>query len=496
MGSATLASRLTRIAAGGMLYSVLTNAMIYVGQIIIARELPRTDYANFSVLVSLISLIAMFADLGWTPYLVKRFAQSEAESLRGTEDIRGQLLGTALLLKAIIAAAAAIVGVVVAFALYGQNMGVLFIIATATFFVSSRMMVFRTVMESFLRAEGGFDKVLRLAAIDATAFAILLVIWSQIGLSLFAVVAIYSFCHLPGFCFLLQAVRNSVVDKGIRVSFNGAAAKETFARALPLTIGVWFLTMHSMADTLILERLSNHYQVSAFAASFRLMAALSFLPGLIAGVVIPDIIKMLKQELPERAVKLASFALQSLLTIAVLMALLISSLAPYLVDIILGQQYSDAGPLVVIFGWMFLPIVFASFMLELGVAVDKQKVFGYYTFVLALVTIIGDVIVAKPYGASGVILVKFAAIILGCVVLTSVCRKEHTMRNVLSSIKWRRNLVSILAPLALLALAMFFNVPAVVAGLITTLVFLTWSIKTDLIDVERLVSMLRSLRKG
>jgi hypothetical protein len=35
--STALASRLTRVAAGGALYSVLANAMIYIGQIIIAR---------------------------------------------------------------------------------------------------------------------------------------------------------------------------------------------------------------------------------------------------------------------------------------------------------------------------------------------------------------------------------------------------------------------------------------------------------------------------
>jgi O-antigen/teichoic acid export membrane protein len=495
MSSISLTARLTRVAAGGMLYSILTNGMIYIGQIIIARELLRSDYANFSVLISLISLVAMFADLGWTPHLIKRFAQAEAERERGATDTRGTLLGTVLLLKAILAALSAVVAVAVAFAVYGADMGYLSIICVATFFVSSRMMVVRTVMESFVRAEGGFDKVLKLAALDACAFAILLVAWSQFGLSLTAVIAIYSFCHIPGFLLLIGYLRDALASREIKLSYDRDTAKAVFFGALPLTIGVCFLTMHSMADTLILERLSDDHQVSAFAASFRLMAGLSFLPGVAAGVVIPDVIKLLKQEAADRAERLATVSMQSLLTVAVFIALLISALAPILINIILGDRYSDAGPLIVIFAWMFVPIVFASFMLELGIAVEKQKVYGYYTFVLALVTIVGDLLLAGPYGALGVILVKFAAILIGCVVLTLASRRDATLRNILGGINWTKNIFSIVIPLLFLALMLKFEVPTIVAGLITSALFLGWSVYSGLIDMARLSAVAKTFTK-
>lgn len=495
MSSLSIASRLTRVAAGGLLYSVVANGMIYAGQIIIARELPRVDYASFSVVVSLLSLIAMFADLGWTSHLVKRFAQSEVDVMNGLPDRRGTLLGTTLAIKGVLAVVAGIAGVAVASMLYGSNTGYLVLIGVATFFFSSRMLVVRTVMEAFVRAEGGYDKVLRLAALDAIAFAALLFVWSQFGLTLVAVVAIYSLCHLPGFFLLIRYLRQIVAEGGVRISFDSALAKDVVVRALPLTAGICFLTIHNMADTLILKELSSDHQVSAYAASFRLMAGLIFLPAVIAGVVIPEFVKLLNLGSHDLATRLSSLALQTLLSAGIFIALLVSALAPIMIDILLGAQYSDTWQLVVIFGWMFLPVAFASFVLELGIAVEKQKMFGYYTLVLALITVVGDLLVARPYGAVGVTFVKFAAIIVGCAVLAWQCWSDVALRRVMTSIQWGRNVVSLLIPLASLALMYYLDVSTLAAGLITAFLFLGWSIFSGLIDLNRLATMARSFKR-
>jgi O-antigen/teichoic acid export membrane protein len=495
MSSLSLASRLTRVAAGGLVYSVIANGMIYAGQTIIARELPRAEYASFAVIVSFLSLVAMFADLGWTSHLVKRFAQSEAEHTNGSPDQRGALLGTALAIKCFLAVVTGIAGVVIAALIYGASIGYLVLIGLATYFFSSRMLVVRPVLEAFIRAEGGFDKVLRLAALDALTFAALLFAWSQLGLTLIAVVAIYSLCHLPGFILLMKYLRQLVYDSSVRISFDWAIGKDLVLRAMPLTIGICFLTIHNMADTLILRELSNDHQVSAFAASFRIMAGLIFLPGLIAGVVVPEFVKLLKHGAEERATRLSALALQTLLTSAVFIALLISALAPIITNILLGSQYADTSDLIIIFGWMFLPVAFAAFVLELTIAVEKQKMFGYYTLTLAVVTVGGDLLVAGPFGAIGVTLVKFAAIVTGSLILGGLCMSDGNLRRIIKSIQWGRNVISLLIPLICLAVMTYLNVPIIVAGLITAFIFLGWSIFSGLIDLDRIASLVKSFKR-
>lgn len=496
MSSAALATRLTRAAAGGMFYAVLANAVIYVGQIIIARELTRSDYATFSVVVSLISLIGMLADLGWTPQLIKRFAEAESDLAAGQEDKRGALFGTGLIAKVALSVATAALGIAVAFAIYGPAMAYLVMIGTATFFFSSRLIVLRTVLESFARAEGKFDLVLKFAAIDAMVFGGLLYLWSMAGLSLTTVVAIYSLCHIPGFLLLAGYIQKVVRTNDITLSFDRKLVKDLFVTSLPVTIGIGFLAIHNMADTLILERLSNDHEVSAYAASFRIMAGLMFLPVVLTGVVIPEFVKLLKQSLTERAEKLAQLSLQALISGAIFIALVISSLAPIIVDLVLGKQYSDTWQLVIIFGWLFLPIVFVSLVLELGIAVGKQKMFGTYSIVLATVTIIGDLLVAKPYGAIGVAIVKFAAMICGCGVIGWISMRDPVLRNIFAGLNWVKNALSLVLPLVILSLILELNIPTVVAGIITALAFVCWSIWTKLIDLNRLSVVLRSITNG
>ena len=492
MSSASLASRLTRVAAGGILYSLLANAMIYAGQIVIARELTRTDYAIFSVVVSLVSLISMFADLGWTAHLVKRFAQAEVDRTDG-RDMRGPLLGTAILLKLGLALIAATVGAGVTMLLYGPETALLVVIGLVTFFISSRILVFRTVMEAFVRAEGGIDKVLRLAALDAGTFAILLFAWSYLGMSLTAAVAIYSLCHLPGFILLVHYLRQVVEVRSIKPSFDRRVAKELFRDALPLSIGMSLFTIHNMSDALILDALSTPYQVSSFATSFRLMSGLIFLPTVIAGVVMPEFVRLMKQGEAERGTRLSSLALQSLLSGSIFIALLLSALAPILVSLVLGEQYADTWPLVIIFGWIFVPFTFATFMLELCIAVEKQRMFGYYTGVLAAITIIGDLLVAEPFGAIGVTGIKFVAIFSGCLVLARVCMTHPQLKVVLSSIAWGKNLQSLLVPLVALAVMYYAGMSTVLAGIVTAFLFIGWSLWSGLIDLDRLRVLGRSL---
>jgi O-antigen/teichoic acid export membrane protein len=494
-GSVALSSRMARAAAGGMLYSVLANAMIYVGQITVARSLTRAEYATFSVVISFLALIGMFADLGWTPQLIKRFAEAEADIAKGQIDRRGMILGTGLIAKLLISLLVSILGMAIAYPIYGPRVSYLAAIGMVTFFVSSRHCIFRTVLESFARGEGKFDLVLKFAALDGIVFGGLLYAWSRFGLSLTAVVAIYSFCHLPGLILLTDYIRKIVKVKKIAISFDVTLVKDLFVSSFPIALGIIFLAIHNSADTLILERLSDDHQVSAYAASFRVMAGLMFLPVVLTGVVIPEFIKLLNQREIDRAVKLSQFALQGLISSAIIIALLISSLAPLIIELTIGDQYSDASQLAIIFGWIFLPIVFVSLFLELAMAVGKQRIFGAYSFVLAIITIAADLIVAKPYGALGVVIVKLGAMLAGCGVIVLMSRRHEILSKVFRSLNWGKNVFSLVLPLAVMALLSAINVPMILSGMITAAVFCAWSIKLGLIDMSLLSTLVKTLTK-
>src|SRR5579872_6321264 len=73
--------------------NIISNVLLYLGHLIIARRLPREDYATFTVVISFASLAALFADIGSTSHFVRKFAEAEAKVNDGKTDERGTLLG-------------------------------------------------------------------------------------------------------------------------------------------------------------------------------------------------------------------------------------------------------------------------------------------------------------------------------------------------------------------------------------------------------------------
>jgi O-antigen/teichoic acid export membrane protein len=496
MSSISLSAKLTRTVANSTFFSVLGTLFIYLGQVLIARELTRGDYATFSVVISFTALTAMFADLGWTPMLVRWFARAEAEVLAGSADRRGAILGTGLLIKGILALIVAVAGSATCFVLYGEQHGFLVLLASVGMFLSSRLFVFRTVMESYLRAEGGYDRVVKLGAMDAFGFVVLLILLSQTSLSLTGVLLVYTLCNLPGFLFLIGAMRSALRQTGARLSFDRALCREMFIHSLPLAVGICFITIHNNADILILRELSNEQEVSAYAASMRLMAALVFLPYVVINVFAPVYTKLLHGMEKGRAANLSSIALQYLLCAAVALALMVTATAPFAVEWVLGSKYQDASSLVAVVGWMFLPTVFAAVMTELSVAAGQPRFYSSYTIVLAVLTIACDLLFAQTYGAEGVLLARCGVILAGCAMLLIMCMRDENLRQVLLRIQWGRLALVLLLSLAIVAALTYGGLGVVFSASLATIVFIVSVLQTRLVDFAKLRGVVRAVQEG
>jgi len=95
----SLGSRIARGAAGGFVLNILGSGFLFLGQLLIARLLSREDYAQFTVSISFVGIMALIADLGMNPLFIRLFAEAEEEVNAGGEDRRGTLLGTALSIR-------------------------------------------------------------------------------------------------------------------------------------------------------------------------------------------------------------------------------------------------------------------------------------------------------------------------------------------------------------------------------------------------------------
>lgn len=430
-------SVLARSASSSLSYNLLANLFLYLGQVVIARELERPNYAMYATVISFLSLMATLADLGWASPLVRAFAQAESLALQGKQDERGELLGSVLWSKLFLAVTVAGISIVLSLFLYGPGMAELVAIGAITFLISSRMLVVRIVLESFLRAEGRLSTVLKLAAVDALGFAVLLVILAQYRIGLVDVVWVYSLCHAPGFLLLLWFFRRTLLSQKIHLRFDLKRLVRFSKAEIPVTIGVWMMAVHNMADTLLLNSLSNSMEVSAFSAAFRLISGLLFIPVVIASATAPEVTKRLAHGDDSTAARVAAQGLHFSLLLSLLLALIVTASAPALVNVLLGTHYQDAIQLVLIFGWMFIPITIGAYTLEMTVATGTGRLYILYCAVLAIVTVVGNLLFASSLGAVGSVFIKLLGITLGCVLLARYFR-HHAVGRALFERDWIR----------------------------------------------------------
>lgn len=477
-----------------MTYSVLGNLFLYLGQVLIARELPRADYASYAVVVSLVSLVAMLGDLGWTPYLVPQLVNASTKESKLRRAEIGELLGSALITKLVLAMLCSVLAAALGYLLYGSERGMLTLIMVSAFFISSRLAVVRTIMEAYARSRGRYDLVTRLIAIDAAMFTVLLFVLSQYELSLIQVVIIYSLCHLPGFvCLAIDLVR-ALREQRIRLRFDQKALSGIFRRAMPVTLGICFLAIHNMSDALILEFLSTDIEVAKYSASVRLLSALVFLPMVLGYVVGPEITRLISHHEHSRAADIIRTVLQYLVLFSIACGCVLWYLADFVTPLVLGEQYSDTVRSVQLLGLMFVPLAVSAYLLEIAFAIDAAKAFTRYALTLAVITVVGDVLVAGAYGSEGVMLVRATASVAGCVSLFLFLNHTSEVTRSGMQLKWIAfllvALMGMLGGYAAAHVGLNWLVQSAMALLVLLLV--AWTLK--LVELRSLRSIAGALR--
>jgi O-antigen/teichoic acid export membrane protein len=408
---------------------MISNLLLYLGHLIIARRLPRDDYAIFVVVVSFVSLAALFADLGLTGLFIRKFAEAEAIVALGKKDRRGELLGSILGLRIGLAVIISIVVMLITPLLgYPLETRHLILIMLVTFFISSRLVVVRSVGEAFLRGANKYHVVALLAMIDALTFTSVLYFYSGKTLNLERAVWIYSFCHLPGFILLFAIIYRDAKSVGFHLQFRLGLVRSMIRESLPLILSTVFLTIHSQADPLLLDKLSSPKEVSAFGAGMRVLSAIIFLPAVFSAVIGPPVTQATITKDFDKIRSTMDRSLRLLLTCALFVAIILTVSSDTVMNVLFGAgKYSDAAPLVTMFGWTFILICFAAFITDIAIAEGKFWISVLFTSVIMFTSIGSNLLLIPQYGALGSALAKLISVSLGCIVLLYSADKLYVL---------------------------------------------------------------------
>ncbi|HMD61356.1 MAG TPA: flippase, partial [Opitutaceae bacterium] len=194
-------------------------------------------------------------------------------------------------------------------------------------------------------------------------------------------------------------VRRSL-GPGNRLAFKSALGWQVMRQCWPLALSALSVILYMKLSQLVLSGLMGDAALGIYAAAIRIPEAATFLPMVLASSLLPSLLRS-RAEGP-RIYELALqrfFRINSLLALSI--CLPVSLMAPWIIRILYGPAYGEAGPVLAVYVWSLL-------FLFLGVARGQHLLNELLThlplwfsgFGLA-VNLLGCLLLIPRFGAMG-----------------------------------------------------------------------------------------------
>jgi len=310
---------------------------LFVG-IWVARYLGPEQFGLFSYAQSFVGLFTAIAGLGLDSIIVRELVKDPSK--------QAMLLGTAFRLK-LIGALLVLMILAVAIKLSHQDSLttlLIFIIASATVFQSFN------VIDFFFQA-----KVLSKYVVYTNIISLLISSCVKIGLILtnapliaFAWVILFDSAVLMlGFVYFFQRHSQLNIKK---LKFSKVMAVSLLKDSWPLILSGLVISIYMKIDQIMIKEMLNTEAVGQYAAAVRLSEAWYFIPMVISSSLFPAIINAKKQSEALYYARLQKLY-DLMVWMAIAIALPMTFLSDWVVNLLYGEQYNQAGSVLMIHIW-------------------------------------------------------------------------------------------------------------------------------------------------
>lgn len=365
---------------------------MFVGLVVgvwVARYLGPEQFGLFSYAQSFVGLFSAIATLGLDGIVVRELVKDTNR--------RDELIGTAFWLKLIGAIAVLLIlGIAVNFTSndYSTNI-IVFIVASATVFqsfnvvdfyfqskVMSQYVVFANVISLFFSSTVKIVLILNEAPLVAFAWTVLL----------------DSFVLACGFSYYY--IKNNSKFNIQNLTFNKSMAINLLRDSWPLILSNMVIAIYMRIDQVMIMEMMDAEAVGQYAAAVRISELWYFIPMVISSSLFPAIINA-----KAKSEELYYARLQKLYDLMVWMAIAIAFpmtfLSDWVVEILYGGKYNQAGSVLMIHIWtgvfVFLGIAFSGYL----TVENLTKKSFYRTLLGAILNVLLNLIFIPKYGING-----------------------------------------------------------------------------------------------
>ncbi|MEA3371405.1 MAG: flippase [Campylobacterota bacterium] len=374
---------------------IIKIIVLLIINVILARYLGPKEFGFLSYVISLVSLFAIATHMGLSGLVVK-----ELVSFKDNKDI---ILGTVFVIKWIGALIGFSILLLIAFfteELWSFNFWVLIIISCMIFFKPFEVIDFwfnATVQAKYTAISNTIAILLGL---------IIKILFIASGMGLLWIAFTYFieafFIAILFIYFYYKKDRMSIFSW----SFSSVKAKELLSRGWMIMLGSVFAIIYLKVDQVMLKWLVGDESVGIYAVAASLSEAWYFVPTVIVASLFPKLIE-LKESNSMLYTKRLQQLFDFLLTLALIIAIIVTIISNDVIDILYGEEYKEAAIILSIHIWaslfIFMRAAFSKWIIMEDVLMFSLITQGFG----ALTNIILNLVLIPYYDIYGAAIATF-----------------------------------------------------------------------------------------
>ncbi|MBP6912979.1 MAG: flippase [Candidatus Pacebacteria bacterium] len=393
----------------------IAGRLLKMGLVIYAaRILGANDWGIFSYALGLAGLFGIFSDFGLSNLLTRELAKNGAN--------RSQYLSTIFILKLILTFTSVCILLLVAPHI-SKMPGINSLLP-----LMAIMLVLDSMRDFGFGLNRAYEKMGREALVKiimngSIAIAGIVIIFSLPSVK--NVFIIYTLGSLLGCLATFYVIKNHL--RGVFKNFSKTLLKPIFDFAWPFAILIFFNTILTNTDILMLGILSTPESVGLYSAAQKLTQFLYLVPALISVAVLPMFSKLVEAG-DERFELIFTKIIRLLLLFGFPIVIGGALLSKNILVLIFGGEYASAAATLSIMLFLVL-INFPKIIMDNAIlAHDQQKKFLKYTLIAVVLNVVLNYLLIPIYGSTGAAVSTLISSLLGMGIVFIQFRKANNFR--------------------------------------------------------------------
>lgn len=372
---------------------VLSIALALFAIGLLARYLGPEGFGKYTIALAFFGFFAAIGDLGLHSIAVREISRKDADETK----ILSKIFTLRLIVSSVIFS---LVGLFVWFLPYPlETRQAIFIVAGAFIFATSY-----TFLNSLFQKKLAMDRVALAELIGKVLQMGVIIALVRYDLGFIYSVLAVLLAMVSNFILIYLFSRKFIT---LTLSWDPAYWKAFLKKSYPMGISAVATFLYFKIDTILLSLYQGEFAVGIYGAAYKIIETLVFFPAMVIGLVMPLFSRYIFTD-REVFLKTANITVKFFLLLIIPLVICVQFLAPEIIAIVAGDQFSASVPLLKILIFALAAIFFAQVFINIVIASNNQKTLMYILVAAACFNIVANLIFIPLYSYTGAAFVSVA----------------------------------------------------------------------------------------